>query len=86
LGADNILRPFGVSAAAPEPDEKLIAVLERILDRARSGELTMMAYVIIEPNGTIGTGWAGDGSANVMLGAVSGLQARFARAWLDGDD
>lgn len=78
-----IIAPFGPSRHAPAPDADVIAVLESLLERARKGEIAALAYAFTTPNDTVHSGWQGIGSANVMLGAISALQIRYAHVWLE---
>lgn len=84
MSAD-IIAPFNRSPVPVDPDQGVIDTLESLLERARKGEIAAIAYATLEPNGTVGTAWTGDGSSNLMLDAVSGLQVRYARSWLDSD-
>lgn len=59
-----------------EPDEEVIAVLEDLLERAKMGEISSIAYAYLLPEHAIGTGWAGAdyGGEGIALGfAVSAL-------------
>lgn len=39
------------------PDKDVVAKLEDLLNRAKSGELKALAYVVVEVEGQVGTGW-----------------------------
>ena len=67
--------PAGPSSPA-EPDEDVIEVLEELLERARTGEVSALAYAYLLPDHAIGTGWAGanNSGGGMTLGfAVSSL-------------
>lgn len=58
------------------PDETVIEILTELLDRAKTGEISAIAYAYLLPEYTLGTGWAGaeTGGNGVSLGfAVSAL-------------
>lgn len=62
------------------PDELVIAVLEELLERAKAGEISAIAYAYLLPEYTLGTGWAGaeTGGNGISLGfAVSALQHEY---------
>lgn len=63
-----------------EPDENVIAVLEELLERAKTGEIRAMAYAYLLPEHALGTGWVGADQAGggIALGfAVSALQHEY---------
>lgn len=71
--------PIG-PAGPSEPDETVIAVLEDLLERAKTGEIRSIAYAYLLPEYTLGTGWAGaeTGGNGISLGfAVSALQHEY---------
>ena len=78
-----VVSPFGPSVHIPEPDRDVVEALEELLEKARRGEVACFAYAYTTPNDTVHSGWQGSGSANIMLGAVSALQVRYAQVWLE---
>lgn len=81
-----VVNAFGQSLV-PDPDQEIIDKLDELLDRAKRGELTGIAYAMVRPNGAVGTGWVGENcSSNDMLGAVAALQVRYVRSWEEGAD
>jgi hypothetical protein len=66
-----------------EPDPDIIAVLESLLERARQGHLTGLAYATVALDGAQGTGWSGVAGTRHPLGtAVMMLNHRYAEALL----
>lgn len=76
-----IVRPFGPSVLAPEPDKDVVELLERWLDRARRGEIVAVAVAGVAPNRDITTEWHGGAGANSMLAAMAYLQFRYTKAY-----
>jgi hypothetical protein len=71
--------PIG-PAGPSEPDETVIAVLEDLLERAKTGEIRSIAYAYLLPEYALGTGWVGADQAGggIALGfAVSALQHEY---------
>jgi hypothetical protein len=62
-----------------EVNEDVISMLERYLERARSGEVTSVAIGIVHSNATrIGTEWsAAIGESFMLIAAVATLNARI---------
>lgn len=80
----NVVR-FGNETLPDEPDEEIIATLEKLLEDARSGELRAIAYGTIRRNSVVGTGWAGVAGTRFPLGAVIGmLSTRYHSVLLEG--
>jgi len=50
------------------PDEEIIQVLEELLERAKTGEVSAIAYAYVLPDHALGTGWAG---ARISGGGIS---------------
>lgn len=74
----------GVVAGEPSPD--IIQTLEMLLDRAKRGELSAIAYATVSPSGTKGTGWDGiQGTRDPLSSVIMMLQHRYAAALLMGD-
>jgi hypothetical protein len=72
---------FGVTAN-PEPNADVIRLLERFLEEAKRGEIKAVALAMVRPNRDVTTGWTtSDQLLTLLLGAVSGLQARMASEW-----
>jgi len=67
-----------------EPDPDIIATLEGLLERAKSGEMTGIAYATVAIDGTQGTGWNGVAGTRHPLGtAVMMLSYRYAQRLLE---
>ena len=63
-----------------EPDENVVAILEELLERAKTGEISALAYAYLLPEHAVGTGWAGADHAGrgISLGfAISSLSHEY---------
>lgn len=81
------LRPDGVIPnQVAKPDEELIETLETILTDARSGQLRAFAYVLIDRDRGITTGWNGHADDHDMTAGVNLLAFRYMKAGQDTDD
>lgn len=67
-----------------EPDQDLIAEIERLLEEAKRGELTAFGYAVTKQDGTIATGWTGHGVGvrHGMCAAVHLLSHRYTDAMI----
>lgn len=66
-----------------EPIEAVVADLERLLDRARSGELVGLVYGTVHRDGSQATGWSGDAGTGDALGtSIMMLGHRYAAQML----
>ena len=74
-----------VPAIVAEPDQELIAKVDQWLADAKSGQLRAMAYVMIDRDRAIGTGWVGHSDSHDMLGGVNLLAFRYMKADQDED-
>ena len=75
-----------VPATVMEPDADLIAKIEEWLEKAKSGQLRAMAYVMITRDRAIGTGWTGHSDQHDMTAGVNTLAWRFMREAQDFND
>lgn len=58
-------------------DADIVETLERLLDEARQGDITAIAYAVVRPD-EIGTGWTGGAGTRDGIGmAISLLAARY---------
>ncbi len=70
-----------------KPDEEIIATIETLLERAKSGDLSSIAYATTSVDGKKGTGWTGiAGTRDPLAAAISMLNHRYAGALLGLDD
>lgn len=70
-----------------EPASEIISTLEDLLERARQGHLTGLAYATVAIDGSQGTGWDGVAGTRHPLGtAIMMLNHRYAAALLDRED
>ena len=71
-----------------EINEDVIAMFERYLDRAKSGEITSAAIGIVHSNATkIGTEWsAAVGESFMLTAAVATLSARIGISMAEAED
>ena len=78
------LFPGAVSAAPQtEPDEKIIAALERLLQEAKAGAVQGFAYVAITPDDLRRSSWFGTSSGSTMIAELALLQHSLIRGYLD---
>lgn len=77
---------FKDSIPPGEVNEDMVATLESLLARAKSGDLRGFAYATFSIGDITGTGWEGsDGSRHPLSSAISILQQRYTRALMEGD-
>ena len=76
----------GVSECSVVPE--IVETIERLLDRAKSGELQAFAFATVDGGAALATGWDGnEGTRDAMGASVSLLQSRyFAEAYPKGGD
>lgn len=69
-------------AGLHEADEEIIAVCERLLEWAKSGDLRGLAYISVKPGSYVGTAWHGAPGANVhlLLSGAATPQYRLAKS------
>ncbi|WWT39898.1 hypothetical protein [Microcystis phage Mwe-JY08] len=77
----------GLGAVDPrKPYADLVAEIEHLLARAKSGELRALAYASVDAYGNTGSGWEGEPGTLIPLAAsVLLLQHRYAHAALQDD-
>jgi hypothetical protein len=63
---------FG-GVATLEVSAEVIAECERLLERAKRGEIRALAYVTVDPGGSIGTGWYREHLTGYVLMAGSAM-------------
>lgn len=74
----NVASLFGQAVrGVVKADPEIIRHLEELLEKARGGLFSGLAYATVEANGSTGSGWAGDANFSETLGAVSRLQYRM---------
>lgn len=77
---------FKNSIPPGEANPDMVAVIEDLLDRAKSGELRGLAYATFASGDITGTGWEGsDGSRHPLSSAIAMLQHRYTQALLGGE-
>lgn len=83
-----IVRPFGVSAAAPGYiDAGLLEMAERLLAEVKRGEVTALALAWVKPNRAVCVDWTrGSAPANLVVAAVSHLWFRLMATAMDAVD
>ena len=68
-----------------DPDPEIVEKLETLLEEARAGQLTGLAYAVTRPGGAVGTAWTGQyGTTFSLGGAISMLQLRYAEMMVHG--
>lgn len=55
-----------------------VAILEDLLEKARAGEVSQVAFAACHPDGTISTSYSDGTQFFTLVGAVSWLHARMA--------
>ena len=55
----------------------VVEKLERLLERAKVGEITNLAFAAVERDGTSSDGWSEGNSASTLVGGVSILLTRL---------
>jgi hypothetical protein len=74
---------FHGGAVAGEPSREIVETLSDLLERAKRGEISAIAYATIAPSGSCGTGWDGiQGTRNPLSSVIMMLQHRYAAALL----
>ena len=72
------LREGGIiPATVMEPDAELVAKIEGWLADAKSGQLRVIGYALIDRDRSIATGWVGHGDHHDMTAAVNTLAFRY---------
>ena len=80
------LRSGGViPATVQEPDTELITKIEGWLADAKSGQLRVVGYAMIDRDRAVTTGWVGGGDHHDMTAAVNLLAFRYMLAGLDDE-
>jgi len=75
---------FKDSIPPGEANPDLVATLESLLARAKSGELRGLAYATFATGNVTGTGWEGsDGSRHPISSAIMMLHHRYAAALME---
>lgn len=68
-----------------EPEPGVVEDLERLLQEAKDGSLTAVAYAAVKASGAQATGWAGGSGTRHPLGtAIMMLSHRYAGGLLEG--
>jgi len=74
----NVKSLFGTSTiSVPKCDPEIIETLERLLARARDGQILGLAYAAVECNGWTGRGWSGSADTALFVAAIARLQFDF---------
>lgn len=66
-----------------QAQEDMVTDIERLLNKAMSGELKGFAYVTIDTDDTCGSGWSGYNCRALLNHAISLLGFRYNRACLE---
>lgn len=74
-----------IPATVMEPDQELIAKIEDWLADAKSGQLRVIGYVMIDRDRAIATGWVGKGDDHDMTAGVNMLAFRYMLAGVERD-
>ena len=68
----------------PRPSDRVVAYLEALLERARDGQIAMIAAAYVYTDFSTGHGHSELTSNATMVGALAGLQAAIVREMIDG--
>lgn len=69
-----------------EPDPEIVERLEQLLELAKAGELTAIAYTCCHVDQTFGTGWiGGHGTRDKLNLGITVLGHRYTEAVIYGD-
>lgn len=63
-----------------EVNSELVAMLETVLEEARSGRICAAAFVTVRPDRQAATAWKGDGSQNALASGILTLLHRYGAA------
>lgn len=68
-----------------EPEPGVVEALEYLLERAKRGDLTAVAYATVALSGAQATGWAGgSGTRHPLASTIMMLNHRYAAGLLEG--
>lgn len=70
-------RLVALPAPTIEPDPKMVADAEALLERVKRGEVLSLAYATIAPDGTGGTAFIYNGEVIALVGMVAMLGHRL---------
>lgn len=59
------------------PNETIVPLLESLIERAKSGELSAVAVALVDREGCTGQEWSKLHSFGTMIGSVATLQHRL---------
>lgn len=71
--------------ATPDaPDQRVVEEIEALLERARRGEISALAYATIDRSDTVGTAWVGGRRVNGLSAGIAQIFYRFHAMLMDG--
>ena len=81
---DNVIS-FGTDNKYTEPNKILISILEELLEYAKNGDITSVAYIGVMDSGSIMTGKYLSEGCNVfeVVGSVENLKYRILREYIE---
>ncbi len=74
-----------IPATVAEPDQELIAKIKGWLADAKSGQLRVIGYALIDRDRAICTGWVGHGDHHDMTAGVNMLAFRYMSSTQDDE-
>lgn len=69
-----------------QPDPDVVTMLEKLLARAKSGDIVACAVANVDTNVTTYTDWAGSQYIMTLAGGIAYLQHRYLKAVESDDD
>lgn len=65
------------NVAPGEPVPSVVALLEKVLEQAKRGEITAVAIATVQPDGCAWNDWAHKAEYYALLGSLARLQQRL---------
>jgi len=81
----NVTSLNGGPTREQKPDPECVEAVERLLERAKSGDVIGVAFVVGHYDGDNGAGWAGSVGGWGMIGALQCLIAKFTTTSVEQD-
>lgn len=83
--SDNVVKLKPDETLDGEPDTDIIDKLERLLERAKSGDIRAFAYAVVQRQNVLATGWEGTAGTRCTLASSVGiLNARYLEGLMEG--
>lgn len=79
MPSDNVTHLTALPTPLNEPIPQIVERIEKYLEMAKAGQIRAIASVIINPDGSVTTGWEENGNRITLMGGVGYLQFRMGR-------